>query len=306
MPHFLLVGAGFTRNWGGPLSDELTGSLLGDLHDDPDLARVLRKGPFEEAFQGFQRPASDSQRRFQDAVTNVFTRLNKTLLEVTFEFSQYVEFSVKGFLAKFDAIFSLNQDLLLEIHYRPNFTQAGKWSGVVVPGMQARALEGQDHYGAFAEYWVPTGTFDLPRNMQPFVKLHGSTNWHTTAHEKMLIMGNAKTGAIQKFDVLGRYHDFFASSLKQPNAKLMVIGYSFQDEHINKVIVEASDRHGLGTYLVDLRGRDVLPDPKMANAQIKAPRALEGIKLIGELRRPLSTVFSGDKFAHQELMRFFR
>ena len=99
----------------------------------------------------------------------------------------------------------------------------------------------------------------------------------------------------------------FASSLKQPNAKLMVIGYSFQDEHINSVIAEASDRHGLGTYLVDLRGREVLADPKMANAQIKGPpRDVEGIKLIGELRRPLSTVFSGDKFAHQELMRFFR
>ena len=92
MPHFLLVGAGFTRNWGGPLSDELTGSLLGDLHDDPDLARVLRKGPFEAAFQGFQRPASDSQRRLQDAVTNVFTRLNNTLLEVKFEFSKFAHF----------------------------------------------------------------------------------------------------------------------------------------------------------------------------------------------------------------------
>jgi hypothetical protein len=38
----------------------------------------------------------------------------------------------------------------------------------------------------------------------------------------------------------------------------MVIGYSFQDEHINAVIERASREHGLGTYVVDLRGREVL------------------------------------------------
>jgi hypothetical protein len=57
MPHYLLVGAGFSRNCGGPLSDEITGSLLGDLHDDPKLSAALRRGPFEDAFQGF-RPAT--------------------------------------------------------------------------------------------------------------------------------------------------------------------------------------------------------------------------------------------------------
>jgi hypothetical protein len=85
----------------------------------------------------------------------------------------------------------------------------------------------------------------------------------------------------------------------------MVIGYSFQDEHINDVIERASREHGLGTYLVDLRGREVLLDPKMAQGAIKPRRDIEDIRLIGELRRPLSTVFGGDLFAHGELMRFF-
>jgi hypothetical protein len=44
MAHYLLIGAGFTRNWGGPLSDEVTGSLLSELHDDPVLAKALRSG----------------------------------------------------------------------------------------------------------------------------------------------------------------------------------------------------------------------------------------------------------------------
>ena len=97
----------------------------------------------------------------------------------------------------------------------------------------------------------------------------------------------------------------FANRLSEHNSKLMVIGYSFQDEHINDVIERTWRQHGLGTYLVDLRGREVLLDPKMANAAIKVKRDIEEIKLIGELRRPLSSVFAGDTFAHGELMRFF-
>jgi hypothetical protein len=119
-------------------------------------------------------------------------------------------------------------------------------------------------------------------------------------------MGNAKSGAIKSFKVLRQCHEFFASCLNQPNSKLMVIGYSFQDDHINDVIASASGRHGLGTYILDPNGRRVLQDPKMAHAQIKGPpRPIEGIKLIGELRRPLAQVFGSDGFAFEELMRFF-
>src|SRR5258708_3100215 len=58
MGHYLLIGAGFSRNWGGPLSEDITGSLLGELHDDVVIANALRRVPFEEAFGGFQSPAA--------------------------------------------------------------------------------------------------------------------------------------------------------------------------------------------------------------------------------------------------------
>ena len=84
-----------------------------------------------------------------------------------------------------------------------------------------------------------------------------------------------------------------------------MIGYSFQDDHINDVVEKASVR-GLGTHIVDPSGWDVLKDPKMRNAPIKVRRSVEDINLIGELRRPLHSIFSGkDGFAHGELMRFF-
>ncbi len=306
MPHYLLIGAGFTRNWGGPLSDEVTGSLLGALHDDHALSAALRKGPFESAFQGFQSPASESQRRFQDAVVGLFQRLNVALLDVTFEFSNAVEYQVARFLAKFDAIFSLNQDLLLENHYLERFPLGGRWSGAVVAGMKPRAL-GHDHYGAVDKIWEPEQSFSPPPRMQPLVKLHGSMNWRAASGAPILIMGNAKSGAIQSFEVLRHCHEFFGSSLNQPNSKLMVIGYSFQDDHINDVIERASSQRGLGTYIVDPSGLRVLKDPKMAGAMIPGhPRPIEEIKLVGVTSRPLAAIFSGkDHFAFKELDRFF-
>jgi hypothetical protein len=153
--------------------------------------------------------------------------------------------------------------------------------------------------------WRPTTNIVAAAGFQPFYKLHGSSNWQSDSGEPLLIMGNAKTGAIQRFSVLRNYHEHFAARLNEGNAKLMIIGYSFQDEHINAVIDQASRERGLGTYLVDPRGREVLFDPKMARAAIRSKRDIEDIKLIGELRRPLAAVFAGDAFAHGELMRFF-
>ncbi len=163
MPHYLLLGAGFTRNWGGPLSEEINGSLLGELYDDAELARALRDGPFEDAFQGFAPATGPAeiiarQRRFQGAVTGVFSRLNRTFLNRQFEFNNDVEFSVKNFLARFDAIFSLNQDPLLEIHYMQTFIQQRRFNTVLLPGL--RAVLPAPNTGPFdftMTRWVPTG-----------------------------------------------------------------------------------------------------------------------------------------------------
>jgi hypothetical protein len=120
-----------------------------------------------------------------------------------------------------------------------------------------------------------------------------------------LIMGSAKAAAIGRFPILQWYHDEFRARLSQPGTKLMVVGYSFLDEHFNQTILDAYRVHGLQTHIVDPRGKDVLQPPGIEVAQIKWRRDIQDIKLIGETLTPLSTVFGGDVFAHGELLRFF-
>ena len=145
MTHLLLLGAGFSHNWGAPLAKAVNGSLLRDLHDDPVLERALRDQPFENALADFFKVGSGGDQRHQRlqvAVTALFDRINQSLGKRTFEFSNDRANSVKDFLERFDAIFTLNQDLLFEIAYLPRFISL-KWTAAEVPGMQASYEQGR-------------------------------------------------------------------------------------------------------------------------------------------------------------------
>jgi len=315
--HVLLIGAGFTRNWGGPLSEEVTGSLLNDLHNDQVLSAALLRAPFEEVFGGFvNQPSNHAEaerlRNFQGAIVALFERINKSFSPAKFEWQDENSLigirGVRHFLASFDAIFTLNQDLLLEICYMQQLPLGGRWNSAILPAMlgrqqpDAHPLDGPEKF-----IWTPNGDMRIDARSQPIFKLHGSSNWMDDGGKPVLIIGSGKSGAIQRYPVLKEYHAQFATRLKQPDTRLMIIGYSFQDEHINAVIENASSSCGLLTFLVDPNGRKALIDPKMRDAGVRPVRDIEKIRIFGEIRRPLSE-FMGkqDSFAYGELMRFFR
>jgi hypothetical protein len=159
-------------------------------------------------FQGFHvsgssSPASAGLIRFQNAVSALFARLNKTFIKKQFEFSNDLDLSVKRFLARFDAIFSLNQDLLLEIHYFPTtLIPQGRWSGVVLPGMtQVPPAVQAGPFDLTMCTWVSSSnvTAGAGAGVQPFYKLHGSSNWLVESGERLLIMAMGRQGPSDGF-----------------------------------------------------------------------------------------------------------
>jgi len=64
-------------------------------------------------------------------VTALFGRINGALANKPFEVNNDRDFSVREFLLRFDAIFSLNQDLLLEMMYLPRLGST-RWTAAVV------------------------------------------------------------------------------------------------------------------------------------------------------------------------------
>ena len=210
MNYVLLLGAGFSKNWGGWLGAEAFEYLLGypAVRDNAALREILWKhqssGGFEAALAEVQNayrsdPAGHKAEldSVQGGVSKMFDDMNSAFLEPRFGFQFHqtsIERTVVTFLSKFDAIFTLNQDLLLERHYLiANLAEAPepyrRWRSHDLPGMCPNS---DDHgYQKWAlDKWTPESAreFKIKDGAQPLFKLHGSSNWGNAHNDRLMIL----------------------------------------------------------------------------------------------------------------------
>jgi len=215
---------------------------------------------------------------------------------------------LRGFLQRFQYVFTTNQDTLLESLYIP-FVGPMPFGRAHIPGMRfSNPSSFQGHvYDRIAQMEPNPSDFTLNGAVQFYIKLHGSCNWvESSSGGRILIMGGQKTVAIGRFPVLTFYHDQFRALVTRPGTKLMVIGYSFSDEHINDVILDAALNHKLELFIVDPSGLQIL-DKRDPRAMITAPpRPLMDLipKIKGYSDRPLSSTFGDDHFEQSKLTKF--
>lgn len=308
----VLLGAGFTRNWGGWLASELTGELCGIVADDEDLVRRLKETRnFERVLADVRveaRAGVAAHRRFerlQQATLDVFNRMNQALAKGGFEFrvAGGKQRWVATFLAEFDAIFTLNQDLLLELHYVPGKAMT-RWQGSAYPGIDLPAdwLDSLPA-GRLERNLRAGGPSQVADGIQPIYKLHGSVNWISDDGSHVVVVGDGKDRTIRENTLLMGYLEELERCLSAGDTRLMVIGYSFADRHINDVIEAASRTKGLRTYLVDPAGLSMFDPPP--NALITRPSdVFFALRPAGILTRPLRQAFESDDLAFESLWRF--
>lgn len=190
MAHLLLLGAGFTRNGDGWLAGELADDLISRLANNRDLCKRLTDNPnFEEVLGELQREWRHHQQAahrerldlMERAVRASFDDMNAMLAERPgLEFQgngpNFIQRSIISFLTRFDAIFTLNQDLLLELFYVPHDPRIS----VQYPGMALPPnfwnLRPEEKIGAD---WRPHAEYRVEPRSQPVFKLHGSVNWRS-------------------------------------------------------------------------------------------------------------------------------
>jgi hypothetical protein len=314
--HILLTGAGFSRNWGGMLTPEVFQYLLGCDELDVELRRLLlRDRSFEDALAALQNaPDVDSKRRHDQltsALVGMFNRMGLAFMQREFEFRSPPDarYSLTNFLMRFDAIFTLNQDTLLEQKYIP-LVGPPKWGRAHLPGVKYPGnpqFTGSVH-DRIAVMEPNPSDFRLSPGVQPYIKLHGSTNWNDgPSGRRILIMGGQKAVSINQFPILRWYHQEFRKMLMRPGARLMVTGYSFSDIHINDAIMDAVKQSDLKIFLVDPLGdkildkrepRAMIPDHPDPLVEIILPR------LIGISQQPIASTFNDDIVEHGNLTRF--
>ena len=302
----LLLGAGFSKNWNGLLATELTAHLMSHLQGDAHVCELLNKMNFEDALSQLQteflllgrsnfRIQEERLTAFEAAISAVFDRMNKQFQSRTFEFSQDVSRSVRSFLTGFDAIFTLNQDLLLELHYRNEdaaLWHGKRWQGWEMPGL--RPLPATDLLDRTTAKWRPEEPFQSNPRMQPYYKLHGSSGWMLTSGGKpLLVIGRDKTGTIAEHSILRWTYKQFEHYLQRDDTRLMVIGYGFGDDHINRSLLNAHQAGKLKMiYLVQPSGK--------ATISSKCPDLLKVFCV--ECTAPISAAFIDNDMA-LDLMR---
>jgi SIR2-like domain len=325
MAHYLLTGAGFSYNWGGWLASEAFEYLLGAPEIDKELRAFLwvnkeAGGGFEDALATLQEEharhnSPDTQRRLDNLVAAIVGMLNgmsNSMERRQFEPHNSIQGSITEFLLKFDAIFTLNQDTLLEHHYAPQvmLRSQNRYHGLEFPGMVPAgpapvSFGGNQHLSAM-RFPESNGRFVVSPNHQPYFKLHGSRNYvNGPTGGRIIIMGGNKGASIPRIPILQWYFDQFTQRISAGGAKLMVIGYSFSDKHINDAISAGVDR-GLQLFIIDPAGVDVIDKRKPMPIKAPDPYVTKvGPTIIGASRRPLLQVFNQDKVEWDKVMRFF-
>jgi SIR2-like domain len=310
MSLILLTGAGFSRNWGGWLASEAFEYLIGQDHIHPRVRKLLwqhkDRGGFEAVYQALKDGATnptDQQvfRSFHMMVTGMFHTMGHGFKQAL------MGTSILNFLVSFDAIFTLNQDTLIELKYPSDEEirqrSQGKFIGYETPGLQ-NATDQEFMPPGF--YKPKNGPFSLMPGKQPYFKLHGSSNWtQSNTADLMLIIGGNKSVEIAQQPLLQWYHEQFQKMIA--GAQVVIIGYSFGDEHINKYLTRAATQ-GTRFFIIDPMGVDIIDKSAKGVGHIpEGPTNLIGAlmdNVDGASRRDLVRTFSGDNIEHGKVYHF--
>lgn len=105
---------------------------------------------------------------------------------------------VRSFLMRFDAIFTLNQDVLLE-HFYCSDKVVQSQVRPEIPGMRRIQNAEPLHAESLSRAtWQPRSSneFRISPGCQQYVKLHGSSNWFGDGGKRVMILGGAKQQGI--------------------------------------------------------------------------------------------------------------
>ncbi|MEX2244828.1 MAG: SIR2 family protein [Fimbriimonadaceae bacterium] len=274
----LLTGAGASWSFGGLLGAEFRERLFNrvQVQARSRIRDLLIAEPLFEEALGIARtkPGYDAEDNaaIESAITEVFAEMDRDIADhhhwrgAPVDANQY-----RKFLQRFQApasdgkkaasfVFTLNQDLLLErVWYSDNHGVRPKHHPGIPPAKHNRWF--QTSIGDYRAEMVSVIPANPSLELAPYtnyIKLHGSINWKAGDGANALVIGTGKPEQIARFPILEQYHQIFQQVLLTRGARILIHGYSFQDEHINRKLSDACRTSDLQVYLWDTRGMDLL------------------------------------------------
>ncbi len=271
----LLTGAGFTRNFGGLLANQMWDRIFNheQVQHYPFLVDLLKsnfdfESVYNEVMDGNKHP-TEVQAALQQAVKSAYNQLddatrnywgtsassNSQPLVSWQGFSGLLEYFASEEKSR-GYIFTLNQDLFVERWHSGDkklLRVLGMTPAVDIKGKMPWTWLREKELTAEYYFQVPSEPTEVPEgisNLLYYVKLHGSMNWKASDGRDLMVIGGNKPAQIHREKLLRWYFDVFQQVLSCPNRRLLVIGYSFRDLHVNAVIAKSIRQHGLKLHII--------------------------------------------------------
>jgi len=261
----LLTGAGYTKNFGGFLGHEMSSRIFNrpQVQHHQRLANLLREDiDYESIYYKVLGGGYNNEEKatITAAVFETYRELDNIVRE--WKFTRNAPYPVNiykvnemierfaGEREQLGFFFTLNQDLFIERH---SFSR-GLRKPLILTGigrippniLNKNRLDNQDFITLPTRKAMDNHPVNpLSTRTLHYVKLHGSYGWKSSDGANRLVIGRNKAKQIAEEPLLAWYFDLFKKTLFQEARKLIVIGYSFRDDHINKVIAESIQRYDL-------------------------------------------------------------
>jgi len=304
------------RNWGGQLASEIWQDLMSNraIQDRAPVRQLLlEERSFEAALGRLQAAPFNAEDRqtFERALMDAFVAMDAEIAHPAHD-PRINIYKVQDLLFRFwgqrgdrvnaGYMFTLNQDLWPERHlYNEHAIGA---AAPTLPGLQRRANQRlfTTDLGCYSDRFImqPLSNVSGPLQLRGafnVVKLHGSFNWRTPDGGNAIVIGTEKTSQIARSPLLATYWQIFRTALQAGDVRLMIVGYGFGDEHVNAVIADASENHGLRLFIWDTAPS--LMDRVRAAAH--GPRIWKGV--LSTASRPMIEVFPSNQAETAEYRR---
>lgn len=310
----LLTGAGFTKNFGGYLATEMWAQIFntGWIQGSDSLRTVLLEDQnFERVYSRILDDPSgtvDDKERIKRAVREAYRSLDNAVKTRGLAGQPYTPHVMRlidifgGNSSRKGLIFTLNQDLWLERQAGCNCLGVDKFTPelcdrynedvrpeqfltIRIEGAAERARVDSRNRGGYI-----------------YLKLHGSYAWKLPDSPDQMIIGTTKERMIRDHPLFSWYLEAFKWAIARGGQKLVIAGYGFKDEHINRVLLEGVQRHSLKLYIITTTPLDRLRE-EMTHGQYFAIPLLTGIR--GYYPWSLNEIFPGDQRETEHARRIF-
>lgn len=264
----LMTGAGFTKNFGGFLANEMWAKIFNchEVQKDSVLKNILLNDfDYESIYNKIFDVdySKDKKEAINTAVWKAYRKLDgiscnyipvtdKSKSEILNGTKKIIDYLTKEW-AQINFFFTLNQDLFIE-----RLISDTK-KPISSPGINKRIINHSNFLKPNECITLPThnvldttkDAITLSHKELHYIKLHGSFGWKASDGSNKFVIGKNKEDQISKEPLLSWYfNNLFKQVLFQRERKLLIIGYSFRDNHINKVIAEAINQYGLKLYIL--------------------------------------------------------